>query len=300
MQEHLLVWLAWPYEPFRLTPSSREELMRRSPATWSVDVVWNEHDFLEHLPSATKAIVWNFEKEWFDIAPNLREIATPGAGRELLPGDADLPPGVRRINGAFHGKIMSETVLAFVLAHARGVVAARDFQNAGHLWPRTEMGPLCTSVCGTKAVIVGYGKIGRACGEKLSLLGVETVGFNRSNIAHLDTVLPAADWVILALPSDTGTDRLLDSRRIALLKKSAVVINVGRGNAIDEEALAAALSKRSIAAAYLDVFANEPLSTQSPLSANLPGLFRMPHASAFSPDYLPLFWQELAEKGFFE
>ena len=295
----LIVWLAWPYEPFRITAASRAALEKCVPPDWRMEIVWNEPDFLALLPTATHAIVWNFKKEWFALAPRLKLLATPGAGRELLPADAEMPPGVRRVNGTFHGKIMSETVLAFVLSHARGITAARDFQNAGLLWARTEMGPCCHPVAGTKAVIIGYGKIGKACGEKLQLLGVAVEGFNRANIAHLDSSLPDADWVILALPSDTGTNNLLDRRRIALLKPSAVVINVGRGNSIDEAALAEALAARRIAAAYLDVFAHEPLTSQSPLAANLPGLFRMPHASAFSPEYLPLFWLELQDNGFF-
>jgi phosphoglycerate dehydrogenase-like enzyme len=87
---------------------------------------------------------------------------------------------------------------------------------------------------------------------------------------------------------------------LAKLPRNAVIINVGRGNSIDEEALAEALLKKKIAAAFLDVFKEEPLSETSPLSSNIPGLFRMPHVSAFAPEYIPLFFEEMAVKGFFE
>ena len=99
---------------------------------------------LRELPTATHAIVWAFRKEWFARAKRLRVLATPGAGRELLPTDAELPPGVVRVNGAFHGAIMSETVLAFIFAHARGLYAAARFQRAGDLWPRAALSPFCT------------------------------------------------------------------------------------------------------------------------------------------------------------
>ena len=76
-----------------------------------------------------------------------------------------------------------------------------------------------------------------------------------------------------------------------------MLVNVGRGNAVDEAALADALRRRRLAGAYLDVFKKEPLTPDSPLAADLPGLVRLPHMSAFAPEYLPLFFQELADGG---
>ena len=90
---------------------------------------------------------------------------------------------------------------------------------------------------------------------------------------------------------------MVDGRILRRMKKNAVIVNVGRGNAIDEAALADALRTRRIAAAFLDVFKAEPLSPQSPLSADIPGLFRFPHGSAFSPDYLARFFRELESEG---
>ena len=81
------------------------------------------------------------------------------------------------------------------------------------------------------------------------------------------------------------------------MKRTAVIVNVGRGNAIEEKALASALKARRIAGAYLDVFKKEPLCCDSPLSKNLPGLVRLPHASAFAPEYLPMFFREMAAAG---
>ena len=61
-----------------------------------------------------------------------------------------------------------------------------------------------------------------------------------------------------------------------------------------------ALKRRKIAAAYLDVFKREPLTAESPLAADLPGLVRLPHASAFAPEYLPFFFKELAAAGWLD
>lgn len=308
-----LVWLNWPVGAFRLDTASRRVLSELVPGG-EIVVVRSERTFLRELPTATHAIVWEFKKAWFARAKRLRVLATPGAGRELLPTDDEMPAGVRRVNGAFHGQIMSETVLACMFAHARGLYPAYDWQMgtvpssrdpalpgpANPLWPRGELSPFCTRVAGTKAVILGYGKIGQAIGAKLEVLGVTVAGIRRANFKSLKAELKTADWLIVALPSDTGTDNLVDAGVLRVMKRTAVLINVGRGNAVDEVALAQVLRTRRLAAAYLDVFKQEPLTEASPLAENLPGLIRLPHGSAFSPDYLSLFFHELAAHGWLE
>ena len=291
-----LIWLNWPVGAFRLDAGSLADFKAKVfKSRDEVRTVRSERAFLKALPWATHAIVWEFRKEWFALAPRLRVLATPGAGRELLPKDDEMPPGVKRVNGAFHGVIMSETVLALIFAHARGLYAAERFQREGVIWPRSEMSPYCTMVAGTKAVILGYGRIGHAIGEKLEMLGVAVKGIRRANFGELKTSCRNANWLIVALPSDTGTDNLVNAAVLGCLPRRAVVINVGRGNAIDELALAKALTNHRIAAAYLDVFKREPLDATSPLVADLPNLHRLPHASAFAPEYLPLFFSELAK-----
>lgn len=300
-----LVWLNWPIGAFRVNRQDVaffrrlvvDQMPNRQAVPPQVDVVRSERAFLKALPEATHAIVWEFKKEWFVRAKRLRVLATPGAGRELLPTDAELPKGVVRINGAFHGQIMSETVVACLFAYARGLYPAYDWQRTGVLWPRGELSPFCTRVAGTKAVILGYGKIGQAVGAKLEALGVSVVGIRRRNFAELKPALKGADWLIVALPSDTGTDNLVDAGVLRAMRRTAVLVNVGRGNAVDEAALAKALKTRRIAAAFLDVFKKEPLTAVSPLAENLPGLYRLPHGSAFAPDYCQLFFQELAQNG---
>ena len=290
-----LIWLNWPIGAFRL--DARSFALYKSLARGRVEAVQSERAFLKALPEATHVVCWEFKKEWFERAKRLRVLATPAAGRELLPRDDEMPPGVVRVNGAFHGAIMSETVLACVLAHARGLYWAHDWQREGVLWPRSAMSPHCRRVAGTRAVVLGYGRIGRAIGAKLKALGVEVVGIRRRNASALKEECRGADWLIAALPSDTGTDDMVDAGVLGALPRRAVFINVGRGNCVDESALVGALRSRRLAAAFLDVFKNEPLTADSPLAADVPGLHRLPHASAFAPDYLDLFFRELSAAG---
>lgn len=294
----IVVWLEWPEACFCATADDIEYLKSLTDG----EVVWvrRREDFIDRLPTATHVITWHFETGWYALAPNLRLVATPAAGRELIAW-RDAPEGVAVHFGTFHGDIIAESVVAFCMAWARGFF--RTPPPTG-IWPREWLGDKCYTISGTKAVIAGYGKIGKAIGAKFAALGASVKGFGRKNISEMSAAMAEADWFIMALPSDTGTDNFLDANRIAMLSPRCVVVNIGRGNAIDEDALRQALVEGRIAAAYLDVFKNEPTCLNVDQSqrakagglwdSGTPNLVPMPHSSAFSPDYMKRCFAELA------
>ena len=96
----------------------------------------------------------------------------------------------------------------------------------------------------------------------------------------VDKVLGQTDILIMALPGTPETYHFIDAKRIALLPKHAVVVNVGRGNALDADALAAALKEEKLWAAALDVFEKEPLDPDDPLW-DCPNLLITPHIAGF-------------------
>ena len=294
-RNHYLVWLNWPERCFRAGAGDIAYLKSLVPKDSRVVRVTSERAFLRELPTATHAIVWNFKKEWFALAPRLRLLATPAAGQEIH-------------FGGFHGAIMAESVAAFVLAWSRGFFRPELKFRA---WPRNELSDVCTEVAGTCAVIAGYGRVGRAIGAKLEALGVSVAGITRHGVfagerkltkAQFAKALGSADWFVMALPSTTGTDNFLSASMMAKLPRRCVVVNVGRGNAIDECALYAALKSRRLAGAYLDVRKHEPSATvleapgYVPELADLPNCVVMPHSSAFSPRYLMRCFDELKGK----
>ena len=302
-----IVWLDWPEPCFRADAADMARLKALVPKGSRVVCVKSERGFLRELPKATHAIVWNFRREWFAAAPRLRLLATPAAGQEFVPTEG--PAGVKIHFGGFHGAIMAESVAAFVLGWARGFFRPELRAKA---WPRTELGGVCTEVVGTRAVIAGYGRVGRAIGAKLEALGVSVAGITRHGVfagdrrlpdAGLRRLLASADWFVMALPSTTGTDDFLSAALIAKLPRRCVVVNVGRGNAIDERALYAALKSRRIAGAYLDVRRHEPSATvlevpgYVPELADMPNCVIMPHAAAFSPLYIRRCFDELDAEG---
>jgi len=265
--------------------------------------VRTEKSFLRRLPRATHVVTWHFRKEWYALAPHLALVATPGAGRELVSEEA--PAGVRVHFGGFHGALITETVVGFMLAWSRGFFAVRQAPTG---WPRTWLSDKCFTLAGTRAVIVGYGRIGRAIGNRLEQMGVSVTGITRHpprDLFSQTSALGAADWLIMALPSTTGTDNLLNDRFISKLPRRCVVVNVGRGNAVDEAALLRALRSGRLAGAYLDVCKTEPTAVMraaegesiDPLHPQVPNLVLMPHSSAFSPQYLHMCFRELKDEG---
>ena len=301
-----LVWLEWPEKCFRMDAETLRHLQRIVGEKGRVVRVRSERAFLKALPQATHALVWNFKEEWFAKAPRLKVLATPAAGQEFVPTKG--PKGVNIHFGHYHGMLIAESVLGFMLCWAKGFFAVRNAPAACRDWPRTWLSDKCYSVGGTKAVIFGYGNVGRAIGQELEKLHVQVTGITRHGLyrgvsklssENADRFLREADWLILALPSTTGTDNVLDAALIRKLPRKCVVINVGRGNAVDEKALYRALKTKRLAGAYLDVRKHEPSATvlespgYVPELADLPNCIVTPHSAAFDAKYLHLFLMEL-------
>ena len=273
----------------------------------------SEAEFTESLPQATAVFVWVFRQEWFALAPRLRHICTPAAGRDyfrIVP-----PDGVTLHYGSFHGAIMGETALGAVLAVCHGLLPFAGEMSGGKRadadWPRIAMAWHGRRLGGSRVTILGYGNIGRHFARMLAPLGAKVTGITRrphpeladeasrlgvvlATADSLDVILPETDHLVCFLPSGDETMNLLDARRIALLRPSAVLYNFGRGNLIDEDALADALSAGRLGGAVLDVFKTEPLPAKSPLRS-APNCWLYPHASAFAPDYLDLYFAKCVQ-----
>jgi glyoxylate/hydroxypyruvate reductase A len=147
---------------------------------------------------------------------------------------------------------------------------------------------------GETLLILGLGEIGLEVARLAKAFGMRTVGFKRTAAApppftdevHTAGELPAmidqADALVITLPGTPQTRGLVDAGVIGRMRPGCILVNVGRGAVVDEEALVQALRGRRIAGAVLDVFADEPLPPSSPLWA-LPNVLISPHAAALSP-----------------
>ena len=159
-----------------------------------------------------------------------------------------------------------------------------------HHWERHVMGQLA----GRRATIVGLGSIGRQVAAAFNALGVHVTGVGRSGRAYdlpagvasvaiekLDDVLGSTDILVLAVPLTAETENLIDASRVAALPEGAIVVNVARGQVIDEAALTEALMTGSLGGAALDVFEVEPLPAGSPLW-DLPNVLISPHSASIA------------------
>ena len=300
-------WLTHPEIPCFNFSRAHAELIENSIEGAEVRICLSREEFIESLARSQVVLVWTFLQEWFAQAPELRWIVTPAAGRDYFQVKA--PEGIELDYCSFHGEIIAETVLAMLLSHCRGLREA-DLLRAENPWPRKELAPKLTPLRGSHLGILGFGNIGTWIAKLAKPFGVRITGIRTEpgpspnffedgdrvlGIESLDEILPGTDHLVLALPAGTGTNDIIDARRLGLLPNHATISNVGRGNAIAEGALAEALDDGRLAAAWLDVFHNEPLEEDSPLRS-CRNAFLMPHCAAVSPNYLELFCREFIEK----
>ena len=199
-----------------------------------------------------------------------------------------------------HAPSMGEHVAGLVIAMSRDFVGAMRYQ-ARRQWAQQEIwdGPARPrEIAGRLALLVGFGAVGRAIAERLRGLGMRDWAVTRSGnadsalaertfpVAQLAAALPEADFVVLAAPETPETRHMIGAGQIALMKPGAFLINVARGSLVDEGALTAALERRAIAGAALDVATQEPLPPESPLWT-LENVFITPHVSGVSERVWP-------------
>lgn len=188
-------------------------------------------------------------------------------------------------SGAYGPTIAEHVIMVLLMLLRRMPEYLRDLGQ--RKW--TYLAPV-RSITGSRIVMLGTGDIGANIARRLHDLGAEVTGVCRSGrcdapafarvlpLSALDSVLPQADALIMALPATAETAGILSRERIALLPERAYVVNVGRGSAVDQAALGEALRAHRIAGAALDVMTPEPLPPEDPLW-DCPNLVLTPHVS---------------------
>ncbi len=136
---------------------------------------------------------------------------------------------------------------------------------------------------GRTVTIVGYGSIGRAVGERACAFGMRVLTSSRRRPGDLNAMLSASDYVVITAPLTDQTRGMIGAAQFAVMKPNAVIINVGRGAVIDEDALLAALQNKKIRGAALDVFTQEPLPSDHPFWG-MENVIVSPHSADSLPD----------------
>lgn len=232
-------------------------------------------------------IIGNLPVEMVKKAKNLKWLQLNSAGADMYVQKGVLKEGVILTNatGAY-GLAISEHMIGVLLEIFKKLHYYRDNQNS-NLWK--DEGEV-KSIYGSTVLIVGLGDIGGEFGKKIKALGGYTIGIRRSDtnkpdyldelylLDKLDEVLPKADVVALSLPGTKETYKLFSAEKLSKMKDGAVLINVGRGTAIDTEALCDALESGKLMGAALDVTDPEPLPSGHRLW-NIKNAIITPHIS---------------------
>jgi phosphoglycerate dehydrogenase-like enzyme len=228
-----------------------------------------------------KDAVADAEIGWFDMndqaamadtlraAKKLKWLNSIYAGLDFLPMDVLIERGITVTNGAGINAItIAEYVVMGMLNIAKGyrdVVRAQD----RHEWLIDSPGK--RELAGSKALLLGFGAIGKLIEPRLAAFDVEVSVVRRS--AGENTLGPDEwrarlgefDWIILAVPATPETEGMIGADELAAMKSDAVIVNIARGSVIDQPALVDALERKAIGAAFLDVTSPEPLPADHPL-----------------------------------
>ncbi len=211
------------------------------------------------------------QRTWLDASPSLQAVIVPFAGVPLPTRDLlrDFP-AVTLHNLHYNDIPTAEFAITLMLSAAKFVVPLDQKLRRGD-WTQRFADTPTAILAGKRALILGFGAIGRRIAPVCQALGMDVIGIKRTpprapieagvtvHTAHrLHDLLPTTDVLFCVLPETIETTGLIGARELALLPHDAIVVNVGRGPVVDEEALYNALRADRIKAAGLDVWYNYP------------------------------------------
>lgn len=275
-------------------PIARAEL---SSAATLIDVDGtNLHALLEVMPQADALVVRSETQVTPEVlaqGSRLRVVARAGVGVDNIDLDAATRAGVVVLNApGANATSAGEHTVAVLLALTRQIPYANESTHAGR-WERRKIKPV--DLKGRTVGIVGLGKVGSVVATRLKAFEMRVVAYDPYVQAtqfealgveqvSLDEVFARADVLSFHVPSTGETRHLLNAETIGHLKDGVIVLNMARGDVVDQEALAGALRSGKVAAAGVDVFNHEPC-TDSPLFG-LPNVVVTPHTAGSSVEAL--------------
>jgi phosphoglycerate dehydrogenase-like enzyme len=237
----------------------------------------------------------NITAEMARAAAKAKLIQQPSVGYQNIDVEACAAAGIPVANTAGANTVsVAEHVVMSALCLAKNLMMAHRTTAAGE-WRQMDIGAV--ELQGRLWGLIGMGRIGRAVAERLLPFGVRMAYYDTAKMSGedearyhaaysgLDDLLKTADIISIHCPLTDETRGMISAGRLALMKPSAFIINVARGEVLDEEALALVLKEKRLAGAALDVFSEEPVSMENPL-LNLEGanLVLTPHIAGVTQE----------------
>lgn len=291
------------YKVISTYPFSPElQSMLREAAQSDVVCIGSDEDLQELLPEAEILCAPNLPQDWRELSPHLHWLQAPSAGVDGFrsSGVLDKDSGIMVTTASgIHASTISEYVMASMLMFNRSWPEMVRLQDR-HIWPHStswyKLGgrELVDQTLG----IVGLGHIGRRIAQLGRAFGMTVLASSRSiqpgqqdpdidqlyPMSRLNELLRQSDYVVLAVPLTPQSVNLIGEAELRAMRPNAYLVNVARGQVVDEHALIRALREGWIAGAGLDVAEREPLAAESPLFS-LPNVILTPHISGVSIHY---------------
>lgn len=278
------------HNQIKATIKSRPALLKR----FNIKISRSQSDLAKWIAEAEVFCGFRLKDEYYNQALNLRWIHLASAGV-----DGALPPEVFKsrvritCSKGLHVSAMAETAMGMILALAKNLHIARNFQIQ-KCWDFHGVNDGIFNLEGKTLGVVGAGRIGKAIAAKARCFKMRVIGINRGgrraigfekvrSINYLPWLLKESDIIILTVPLTEQTNNLIGARQFALMKKGSYFINIARGAIVDQQALVDALRSSHLAGAGLDVFKVEPLPEDSPLWGML-NVIITPHIGGMMPD----------------
>lgn len=230
-------------------------------------------------------------REQVEAMPRLRWVQSFSAGVNTYPHGTLKERGILLTNtSGIHAPQMSDQIMGMILGFSRALLPCIRHQHARHWkvdYPLEEL-------AGKEMLILGAGEIGQLLAKKAKAFDMRITGIRRHprpmdhfdrvlSLENMDPMLAEADYIVVLAPLTTNTRGMIGTAQFQRMKETAVLINMGRGPLVEEEALLEALRSKRIRGAGLDVFSKEPLPPEHPLW-DMENIILTPHTGGFSPE----------------
>lgn len=275
-------------------PSASEyaRILRSRYPDFRVEIAQEER-LADQLEAADILLALRFPAQMIEHAGRLRWFQATGAGVDSIMAVADRLPGMIITNArGIHGDVIADYVLTGITI-MKNDMRQLFADQAERKWSQRSLVPLSAMTLG----VVGLGAIGSEICRRAKSAGMTVIGSRRNGSLpsdHVDEVYPAdrlptmlsrCDAVVLAVPKTPETVGMMGAAEFESMKPSAILVNISRGDVVNEPELIAALQSKTIGGAILDVFQHEPLPQESPLWT-MPNVMVTPHLAGGAVDYV--------------
>ena len=244
-------------------------------------------------------------EEVFEAVPSLKFVGICRAATSHVDIEAATANGVAVVNTPTrNAQAVAEHALGLMLALARRIPESHSYVMEGRwlnpLEPYVELRGV--ELAGRTLGIVGLGAIGRRLAEMAGAIGMECIAFDPYAVdppqgvclKDVDEVLASADFVAIHAPLTSETEGLIDSHKLALMKRTAYLVNLSDARIVDRDGLVAALKSKSIAGAALDVFETHPIAPDHPL-LGLDNVILTPHLGGATEETIERYSRMMAD-----